>query len=171
MNSEPVSATAVSVTSVPWSNSAAQVIPQLTPAGLLAIEPVPVPANSTVTVLGTPILTRYPSLFPFQRTSAGACRRRRHVPVGITGVIRRAGVADHVGVTPGIGGNGPADVISLTAEVGGIAQRVAVSADARHEGIQCATIALVELPEVASPEVDDVWPVTCTLPAPSNVSP
>ena len=50
MNVEPAAGVAVSVTSVPSLNDAAQVAPQLIPAGELVTEPEPVPAFVTVSV-------------------------------------------------------------------------------------------------------------------------
>ena len=50
LNVEPPSGAAVSVTAVPWANVAAQVGPQLMPAGDDAIAPPPVPAVVTVSV-------------------------------------------------------------------------------------------------------------------------
>src|SRR5258705_9783005 len=47
VNVEPEAAVAVSVTLAPWLKFAVQVAPQLTPAGVLATVPVPVPLRVT----------------------------------------------------------------------------------------------------------------------------
>ena len=47
LNSEPLAALAVRVTSAPWSKLAAQVVPQVIPAGELVTVPVPVPLVAT----------------------------------------------------------------------------------------------------------------------------
>ena len=48
VNAEPASGVAVNMTEVPLPKSAAQVAPQVIPAGALVTVPVPVPALETV---------------------------------------------------------------------------------------------------------------------------
>lgn len=51
-NPEPIAATGVRFTTVPWLKAVAQVLGQSIPAGLLVTEPVPVPVVLTVSVSG-----------------------------------------------------------------------------------------------------------------------